>query len=241
VMVALIAGISFSGYVAIRLLGPRRGLGVTGFIGGLVSSTAVTLTFSGRAREAPALRTACALAVVLASSIMFPRILVVVAVVNAALLPLVAPPIAAMGIAGLVASWILWRHSERTERSPDIEFRNPFELSSAIKLALVFVAVLLGAKAATVYFGDKGSYIAGVLGGTTDVDAVTLSMASLARGGLSEKVAATTIYLGSVSNTLVKAGMAIVVGGWDFGRLVLIAFAALLAAGGLSLAALWVL
>ena len=240
-MVALIAGISFSGYVAIRLLGPRRGLGVTGLVGGLASSTAVTLTFSSRAREAPALRTACALAVVLASSIMFARVLVEVAVVNARLLALVAAPIAAMGIAGLTASWILWRRSGGGGGSPDIELSNPFELSSAIKLALVFAAVLLGAKAATEYLGAKGSYLAAVIGGTTDVDAVTLSIASLANGGLSEKVAATSIYLGTVSNTLVKAGMATVVGGWEFGRLIIMAFAALLMAGGAGLAVLWVL
>lgn len=240
-MVALIAGISFTGYIAIRLLGPRRGLGVTGVVGGLASSTAVTLTFSNRAREVPALRTSCALAIVLASAIMFARVLVEVAVVNPGLLPLVSPPMAAMAVAGLVASWLLWRRSGQTERSPDIELTNPFELSSAIKLALLFALVLLGAKAGTVYLGSKGTYLAGVLGGLTDVDAVTLSVASLAKTTLAAKVAATTIYLGTVSNTLTKAGIAIVVGGWEFGRQILLTFAAILGAGLAGVGLLWIL
>jgi uncharacterized membrane protein (DUF4010 family) len=238
-MVALIAGISFSGYVAIRLLGPRRGLGVTGIVGGLASSTAVTLTFSGKARELPALRISCALAVVLASSIMFPRVLVEIAIANANLLPRVSPPIAAMGIAGLIASWRLGRRSSRLETAPDVDLKNPFELSSAIKIALLYAVVLFGAKAATVYFGSKGTYAAGVLGGLTDVDAITLSMASLAKTSLSDQVAATTIYLGTVANTMVKAAIATAIGGWEFGRLVLVAFSAVLVAGLVGLAAIW--
>lgn len=242
VFAALIAGISFTGYLAIRMLGPRRGLGVTGLVGGLASSTAVTMTLSGRAREAPSLHASCALAIALASTIMFPRVLVEVALVNAALLRHVALPIGAMGIAGLVVSGWFWHRSGHTERAPDIEFRNPFELSSAIKFAALFAIVLLGARAATEYLGRKGTYLAGVAGGLTDVDAITLSMASLsATGEVAERVAATTIYLGTVSNTVVKAGMATVVGGWVFGRQIAIAFAALIAAGLAGVAVLWLL
>ncbi len=238
-MVVLIAGISFTGYVAIRLLGARRGLLLTAAVGGLVSSTAVTLSFSGRARQTPALRHGCALAVVLASTIMFPRVLVEVAVVNAALLPKVALPICAMGIAGLASSYFLWRRTRRGEDSPEVSFHNPFELGTAIKFALLFALVLLGAKAASSWLGNAGSYLAGALAGLTDVDAITLSMASLSRDTIPHEVAATTIFIGAVSNTLVKAGIATVAGGWAFGREVALAFAAVTAAGALGLVVLW--
>jgi uncharacterized membrane protein (DUF4010 family) len=141
-----------------------------------------------------------------------------------------------MGTAGLIASWVLWRRSSRLETAPHVDLKNPFELSSAVKIAMLYAAVLFGAKAATVYFGSKGTYVAGVLGGLTDVDAVTLSMASLAKTGLSDQVAATTIYLGTVSNTMVKAGIATVIGGWEFGRYVFAAFSAMLAVGLVGLA-----
>ena len=235
----LIAGIGFAGYVAIQALGSRRGLVVTGLIGGLVSSTAVTLSFSGRAKGAARdLRLGCALAVLLASSLMFARVMVEVAVVHAPLLRLVAVPMGAMALTLLGASALLYRQThEVREETTQVEFANPFALGSALKFTLLFALVLLGAKAATEYLGSGGAYLAGVLAGLTDVDAITLTMAKLAQGGtLPEHVAVTTIFLGTAANTLTKGVMATVVGGWSFGRQVLLAFGVTLAVGAGALA-----
>lgn len=237
-MAVLIAGVSFIGYVAIRLLGPSRGLGVTGAAGGLVSSTAVTLSMSARAREEPTLAPSCAFAVVLASSIMFARVLAVVAVTNPALVRTLAVPMGAMGGAGLLGALVLYRRSQHGAKASAVQVTNPFELSSAIKFALLFAIVLLGSKALNQELGTGGSYLAGLLAGTTDVDAITLSMAQLARDRLDPTVAVTTIYLAALANTLVKGGMTIVLGGWRLGRLVAIAFGAMLAAGAAGLVAM---
>ncbi|QRN97731.1 MgtC/SapB family protein [Archangium violaceum] len=234
----LIAGIGFAGYVAIQALGSRRGLVVTGLIGGLVSSTAVTLSFSGRAKGAPReLRLGCALAVLLASALMFARVMVEVAVVHPPLLRLVAVPMGAMALTLLGAGVLFYRQTREVRgEGAEVEFANPFALGSAFKFTLLFAGVLLGARAATEYLGRSGAYLAGVLAGLTDVDAITLSMAKLAQGGsLPEAVAVTTIFLGTVSNTLAKGVMATVVGGWSFGRWVLLAFGATLAVGALAL------
>ncbi len=247
-MVVLIAGIGFVGYVAVRIMGSGRGLALTGFIGGLVSSTSVTLSFSGRAKEQRTLAGACALAVVAASSIMFPRVLIEVAVVNPGLLPKVAIPLGAMTGAGAIYAFAMYRATRSTggsgkkggeEAEEKVEFDNPFELGSAIKFGLVYALVLLVAVAATRYLGAGGTYVAGLLAGTTDVDAITLSMANQAKAGLDPSVAATTIMLGAASNTIVKAGLAIGLGGWAFGKRVALAFAVVLAAGGGGLAAMW--
>ena len=240
-LVMLITGLSFAGYVAIRALGARRGLAVTGLVGGLVSSTAVTLTFSGRARENPALRASCALAVCLASSIMFGRMLVMVAVVNRDLVPPLAVPLGAMMTVGLAASWLFYRRSTQgPEVDSHVELSNPVELSSALKFGLFFAAVLLVSKAATTHFGNGAIYLTGVLAGTTDVDAITLSMANLASSGtIGPEVAVTTILLGAAANTVVKAGMALVLGGASFGGRIIAAFGAVLVAGGLGLLRLW--
>jgi uncharacterized membrane protein (DUF4010 family) len=240
-MVALIAGIDFVGYVAVRALGAGRGLGLTGLVGGLASSTAVTLSMSGRARESAQLHPSCALAVVTASTVMFPRVLLEVAVVHRPLLASLWIPLFAMTLAGLVAVGFFYRRAQgakaKTER---LEIQNPFELSSALKWGLVFVAVLMVAKLATTYLGRGGTYLAGLLAGTTDVDAITLSMANLAKSNeIEAAVAVTTIIIGTASNTIVKGVMATTIGGWHFGRMVLGAFAAMLAAGALGLVWVW--
>jgi len=241
-LMVLISGLSFVGYAGIRLLGPQRGLGLTGVVGGLVSSTAVTLSMSGRARERPALAGAAALAVVLASTIMFLRILAIVAVVNPGLQGLLAWPMAGAALAGLGASLVLWLRSRHgAHEGAAVVFTNPFELGRALQFALLFAVVLLGSKAAALYLGTAGTYAAGVVAGSTDVDAITLSMARLAGAQVTPQVAATTIFLGAASNTVVKGVMAAVIGGWPFGRQVLLGLGAMLAAGAGGVALSWVL
>lgn len=241
-LMVLISALSFVGYAGIRLLGPQRGLGLTGVVGGLVSSTAVTLSMAGRARERQELCAPAALAVVLASTIMFVRVYAIVAVVNPALAPQVALPMAAATLAGLTGSLWLWLGSRRAAVGGDpVAFKNPFELFQAAKFALLFAAVLLGTKAAAIHLGAPGTYAAGVLAGTTDVDAITLSMARLAGGQVAPPVAATTIFLGTASNTVVKAGMAAVIGGLAFGRRVAVPLLAMLAAGAVGVLATWAL
>jgi uncharacterized membrane protein (DUF4010 family) len=218
--VILISGISFVGYAGIRLLGPERGLGLTGVVGGLVSSTAVTLSLAGR----------------LASTIMFLRVIVIVAVVNPSMVRLVAPPMIASTVAGIGTSLFLWLRSRRVRRAAGvIAFSNPFELGRALGFALLFAVVLVGTKGAALYLGNAGTYAAGLIAGTTDVDAITLSMAGLAGTSVDPAVATTTIFLGAGANTLVKGVLAAAIGGWRFGRYVLSGQLVMLGAGILAL------
>jgi uncharacterized membrane protein (DUF4010 family) len=241
VLLLLISAISFAGYAAVRLLGPERGLGLTGLVGGFASSTAVTLAMAGRVRERPALLEPAALAVMLASTVMFPRVLVVVAVVNPALVGPLAFPLAAATLGGIAACLVLRRRAARVAHpATAVDFDNPFELGRAVGFALLFAAVLVGSKVASVYLGAGGTYVAGVLGGAADVDTVVLSMSELARGGsLAGKVAATAIFLGAASNTLSKGFLALGTGGLAFGKRVLTAQLAVLAAGAAGAALAW--
>ena len=241
ILVVLISAISFAGYAAIRLLGTERGLGLTGLIGGLVSSTAVTLGMAGRARERPEIADSAALAVMLASTVMFGRVLVVVALVNADLVRFLVYPMATGALGGLLTCFVLWRRAAKTSKPPsEVVFQNPVELGRAVAFALIFGGVLLGSKAATVHLGVGGTYAAGILAGATDVDAVALSMAELARGGsLGGKVAATATFLGVASNTLAKGFMALGAGGAAFGRRVLASQLLVLLAGAVGAAIAW--
>jgi uncharacterized membrane protein (DUF4010 family) len=211
-------------------------------MGGLVSSTAVTLSMARRARERPELDDSAALAVMLASTVMFARVYVIVAVVNPGLRGEVLYPMGFGTAAGVAACLALWLRSGRAKPgAQEIAFSNPFDLTAALEFALLFAVILLGSKAATTYLGTAGTYGAGVVAGSTDVDAITLSMAKLSGDGaaLSHRVAATTIFLGTASNTLVKGVMAAVAGGWRFGRRVLVAQVAVVVAGTVGAVLAW--
>lgn len=234
-MIVLIAGISFAGYIAARVVGVAKGLLVAGFLGGLASSTAVTLTYSGRARAAPSLAPLCAVAISAACSMMFARVLAVVAVVDRALLAPLAPALGAMAAVGFAASWRSHRRArgavEAEVTEEGAQLRNPFELRQALSFGLVYALVLLVAKAAQAWFGAAGLYASAVLAGLTDVDAITLSVTEMHRAGLAEGAAATAIVVASVTNTLVKVGVALVTGGAVVGRGVATTLGAALLAG----------
>ena len=234
VLVVLISGVGFVGYLAVRILGPGRGLAVTGLVGGLASSTAVTLSLSGRARQEPALARIYAPAVLLACTVMFPRVFVEVALVHPPLLGALAPPFGAATVAGLAASAWLLRGASRAA-GPPVQFENPFELGAALKWGLLFAVVLVLLQAATLHLGAGGTYLTGFVGGATDADVVALSMANLARSGaISGELAAGTALVGAAANTLAKAGLAAAIGGGDLARRLLPAFGVVLLAGGLA-------
>ena len=233
-LVILISSLSLVGYVATRWLGAGRGTAVTGITGGLVSSTAVTLSFARRGREEPATAAALACGILLAWAIMFARVLVMALLVNPALLVPLLVPCAAMGLVAVALAWLNYRSSaEPTRRQAEEEavpLRNPFSLTAAIKFAILFAAVLLLVKLVQLYFPGEGVYLVAALAGLTDVDAITLSMAEFARAN-DVGTAATAVVIAALSNTLVKAGMAATLGGPALRRPILVATAAILLAG----------
>lgn len=212
-MVVLIAGLNFVGYILVKAMGREHGFGITGLLGGLVSSTAVTLSFSQRSRSQPDMASVLALAILLAWSVMFFRVVVEVGVVNFSLAKTLVVGMLLMGAVSLLTCVYLWRSGRSKETAEVDSGHNPFELGDAIKFGLLFAVVLFVANAAQVYFGDTGLYVAGALAGLTDVDAIALSMADLAKQDPGMSVAAArTIVIAVISNTMVKCGMAIWLG-----------------------------
>jgi uncharacterized membrane protein (DUF4010 family) len=232
-MVVLIAGLNFLGYLLVKVLGGEHGLVLTGILGGLVSSTAVTLSFSQRSRQEPAMSSAFVLAIVLAWTIMFFRVVVMVGLVYRDLAIDLALALGSMAAAGLLVSLVLWRRSRTRETGVVTAGANPFELSEAIKFGLLFGIVTVVAKAAQTYLGATGLYLAGAVAGLTDVDAISLSMANLAKTNPeSLVVAARTIVIAVLANTLVKAGMAMFMGAPALRRTIVLVTVLLFAAAG---------
>ncbi len=211
-MVVFISAISFLGYVLIKAVGSSRGIGLTGLLGGIVSSTAVTMSFSGRSKQNPQQSKRIGQAVMLAWMVMFARVLIEVGVLNLALLKLVWAPILLIASVGVIYSAYLYV-SDRTEDFADVKFGNPFSLSTALKFGLVYAIVLLISNAAQFYWGDTGVLISSVLSGSVNMTAITLSLAQLSSsGGIDITLAGQGLIFATLANTLVKASIVLISG-----------------------------
>jgi len=210
-MVVLISAIGFVGYVLIQIVGPKRGIGLTGILGGLVSSTALTLSFAQKSREDDRLAKPFALAIVVAWTMMFARILAAVAVINRDLLDALWLPLSATGAAG--AAYAAWLHfSDRASPETEIQFSNPFEVGPALRFGLLYAVVLLVSRAAQLEFGDRGVLLSALVAGIADVDAITLSLSELSRTsqGLGLAAAASGVMVAAMANTALKGGIVLV-------------------------------
>ena len=206
IIVILVSFISFIGYALVKVFGSSAGIGLTGLVGGLASSTVTTLSFARRSRETPALNTLFAIAVILASTVMFPRLLMQIAVVNRALMERMAVPIAVMAVTGtLVAAWYFFRSREKSQASQSLSLSNPFSLKSAITFALVFATVLMVTRLAITYLGDAWLPVVALVSGLTDADAIAFSVSDAQQAGLiSLDWAAFNVVLGAVANTFMN-------------------------------------
>jgi len=162
-----------------------------------------------------------------------------VALVDFPLATTVAVPMLVMATVGLSVSAFLYRRTAKQAAGVDLQLKNPVSLSSALEFALIFAAVMAGSKLASHYLGSAGIYGAAILAGAADMDAIALSLAEMAGPQLTMEVAATGIVLAGFANTIVKGGLAVALGSWGFARIVVASVAAMLAAGGLSLLAVW--
>jgi uncharacterized membrane protein (DUF4010 family) len=239
-LVILISSLSLVGYIAVRWLGQGRGTAITAIAGGLVSSTAVTLSFARESGEAARAKAGPLLVggILLAWMVMFGRVVVEVAVVNRALLPALLVPILSMGMAAAIgAGWLLMRGGSAGPRSgSDVPLKNPFSLTAAIRFALLFAAVMLVVALVQHYLPGRGLYAVAALAGLTDVDAITLSMASCSGdGSCTPQNAVGSIVIAALTNTLVKAGMVFSLGAATMRLPILAASGAIVAAGLLGL------
>lgn len=239
-LVVLISALSMVGYVATRWLGPGRGAIVTGTTGGLVSSTAATLAFSRQSQSAAGTAARMlAIGTLIAWSVMFARILVVSFAIYPAFVRHLSISMIAMGAASLASVGFLYWQRMRSRAaadnghtaSADIPVSTPFSLTQAMKFGLLYAAILLLVKIIGALELREGLYLVAALAGSTDVDAITLSMTQYARDGGATRVATVSIIIAALSNTVVKAAMAGFIGSADYRRPMLIATALIAVAG----------
>ncbi len=217
-MVVLITGISLGAYIAFKAFGEHVGMVLGGLLGGFISSTATTVSFSRRAHARSATVLPAAFVIILASTVMYARVLVEITVVAPQHLQQMVWPIAILAAASIVMVGIVWFLARRTS-TEFAEPENPTELKSALFFGAMYAVVLLGVAAAEEYFGQRGIYAVALLSGLTDMDAITLSSARMVADG---RVAADTawraIILAALSNLTFKLGMILVLAGVRLAR-----------------------
>jgi uncharacterized membrane protein (DUF4010 family) len=203
-IVLLFSGLNFAGFVARELVGASRGLGITGALGGIVSSTAVTLSFSRQSREQQPLDAALSRGVLAACTVLIPRVLIVSATLHPsvalALLRLLAIPF----LVGVVLVAVGWgRDAADVGKVSGEKDRTPLRLGAAIQMAIAFQVAILVIAGVQRVWGNVGVFAGAVALGVTDVDALTVSM-SRPEASVAVDVAARAIAIGILVNTLLK-------------------------------------
>jgi uncharacterized membrane protein (DUF4010 family) len=235
-LTVLIGLISFTGYVAIKLTGAKRGIVITGLAGGLASSTAATLTLARLAEGHPERSALMAGGALIAGATMMLRVGAIAGALRPSLLSLLLPPLAiAAAVTIIVALLLVLRGSPESGSDEDTEIAigNPLDLSAALKFGALLTVIGVVAHVATRFAGNAGAYLLAALSGIADVDAITLSMIRLAEEGLDAGVVARAILIAAAVNTISKVVIGWMAGGAALGRwMTVVSVAAMLAGLG---------
>ena len=239
-VVLVFTGLNFVGYLARKAVGPARGFGITGLLGGLVSSTAVTFQFARMSKGDRALGTGLAIGVIGASTVLLPRVALVSAVLNhrvaIALVPFLLP---AFIVGAAITAIAIWRQSEKEKSKDEEKLESPLKLWSAIRMALAFQLSLMAIAFVRDTLGARGVIASAALLGLTDMDALTLSMNRLGTTEELIELAARAIAVGVLANSVLKIVLVLTLGTGTFRRLAAMGIAALLLLGAVSLWLFW--
>jgi uncharacterized membrane protein (DUF4010 family) len=213
-LVLFFSGLSFLGWIARRVVGRHHGVIVSGLLGGVISSTSVTITFARESRAVDAPRTALAAGAIGACTLMFARVVVACAVMNptlAALLPRYAGPAFVIGTAAVLAAW----RTNAPDEAPRAVSESPLNLQAALQMTGMFQVVLFVILLVKARWGSGALIATSAVVGLTDLDALTLSLARSAADSAAMPTAATALVVGMLANTLLKLAVALVIGrGW---------------------------
>jgi len=238
-MVVLIAGVSLTGYAALKLVGNRYGAPIVGALGGVVSSTATTLVFARDARERVEFAPTAALVILQANLVMVIRVAIIAGLLAPILVPLILKVVFPALLLGLAPLLLNWRDLSRKDGAPVPDTKNPMELRAALTFGALYGLVLFLSAWLSAAAGTKGLSLVALASGLTDVDAITLSslrLFSLDRLAAHPTVIAATLAM--IANLAFKTGMASVIGGKALARRVLLGMG--LVGIGLAIGLVWV-
>ena len=232
-MVVLIVGISIIGYFIYKLVGKKAGIISNGILGGLISSTATTVSYARKTANAQNINKIAAFIITAASAIALVRVLVEVGVVIPEKLPRIILPLAVEFMLMVVICVVLFYLINQDKNDDEMpEPKNPAQFKSALVFGLLYGLILLAVAFTKQEFGNEALYAVAVISGLTDVDAITLSLSQLMKNdGLSTSTGWRLILLASLSNLLFKGIMAGVLGTKQLAKWIGISFGISIVAG----------
>lgn len=219
-LVVLVAGISFAAYILVKKFGQKKGLNLTGFLSGFLSSTATITSFSQKAKNAKHYRnlvSACLLAY--GSSLIIT--LIELAILNQELFQKTLIPLSLGVLSTWICSFFILFNTKKLKEKHKIEFKTPFQLKEALQFGALFIGILFLSNLSQEYFGHMGIYATSILSGLASMDAITLSMAELGGNSIELSVAANAILIGHIVSVASKTGIAYFFGGKKFGNKIL--------------------
>lgn len=205
-MVVFVSGLSFLSYFAIKVFGTKKGIGLSGFLGGFISTTALALSFADSSKRTPKIINPYVFAMMVAITGMFVRVLIEVSVLNSELVGYLLWPMIAMGTVSLAFAFLFWlRREKKKVKETKLELESPFSLSAALKFGALFAVILFFVEFANSVLGEKGLYITSFVSGIVDIDSITISVANLAGDTISYKAASIAIMIATIVNNLAKS------------------------------------
>lgn len=235
-VILLVCSISFVGYLLLKFSGSRHGILLTALLGGLFSSTMIAWIFGARSRETPALSQALGAGILLSSSVMYVRVLLLTTLFSSAVARQLLFPCLLMLAVSLLAVWYYNRHRDKAGQTEALPLGNPLDLKNAVFFGFLYIGVTLFMYYSRQWLGDSGAYISGMISGVADMDAITISTSKWAKMTSEADYGANIVAIAALSNTLFKATVATLRGHASMRKYMITGFGAVLLAGGAWLA-----
>lgn len=234
-IVLLTSGLSFIGYILMRIFGKDYGIILTGIVGGLISSTMITWIFAKKSKEAPSLSSQSMAAIMAASTIMIVRVIAWVWIFNKPLFKILLIPSLIIVLGSLASTlYFNFRHSGQDEEDVEIPLGEPLNLRTALFFALLYTSILFFISLSNEHLGTSGIYLTSAIASLTDINAITISLTNLAGTTLSLMMAANAIIIGTLSNTIIKIGIALYAGSKELRRYTILGYGVIFLSGILA-------
>ena len=218
-MVVLIAGVGWAGYVAVMIIGEKAGAALLGFLGGLVSSTATSMTYAREVKANPASLAFSATVILLANLVLFLRLIGIAAVLSPSLVMTLSPVMLAGFISGILYVLVYRFRAAKEPAGTGMELRNPTEMRTALIFGAIYAAVMFFSAWLSDLFGNSGLYLVALVSGISDLDAIALSSLNMFNAGkLVPKQVVMVVCLAIMANSAFKFGLIVSLGGKELAK-----------------------
>lgn len=215
-----------------KFMGANKGILITGILGGLVSSTAVTWNFSKKSKETPSLSLNYAVGILAAATIMIARVFFLVFIFNKAMLNgFILPLLVLFASAAGITTYFNKKQQSNTTVNADIPLGDPLNLKDAFFFGILYTGILILVSYANAEYGNKGIYISSLISGLTDIDAITISVSKLAGNTIDFLTAQNAVLIATLSNTIVKIGISVTAGSKTLKKSIIIGYGVVFIAG----------